>query len=170
MQFGDSLQNSGEQVTLSLPCIGRELASFTYGDGRGWPLAADGAGHSLVPLAFDSQTNGVLDYGGNWRASAYRDGSPGRADPAPVRDVLLNELMAHTDYTNGAPWQDSNDWIELFNATSNGIAFTANWYLSDDSEDLKRWAIPATNTIAATSWLTFLRWADSIRQPMSALA
>ncbi|MEI6809789.1 MAG: CotH kinase family protein, partial [bacterium] len=135
-EFSDNLANSGEKVTLSVPCINLELASFTYSDGRGWPVAADGAGHSLVPLLFDSQTNGVLDYGGNWRASAYRDGSPGRQDPEPVRDVTVNEFMAHSDYTNGAIWQDSNDWIELYNSLLSGVCFS-NWYLSDDSADLK---------------------------------
>ncbi|MEI6789526.1 MAG: lamin tail domain-containing protein, partial [bacterium] len=35
-----------------------------------------------------------------------------------------------------------------------GVCFS-NWYLSDDSADLKKWAIPGTNTIAPTNWMTF---------------
>ncbi|MEI6971100.1 MAG: lamin tail domain-containing protein, partial [bacterium] len=156
-ESSDNLNNAGEEIKLRVPCVGLTNAVFTYNDGRGWPLAADGAGHSLVPLSstVDSQTNGVLDYGGNWRASAYRDGSPGRADPEPVRDIAMNEVMSHTDYTNGALWQDSNDWIELFNASSNTVAFTTNWYLSDNADDLKKWMIPGSNSVASSNWITF---------------
>jgi hypothetical protein len=83
------------------------------------------------------------------------DGSPGEADPEPINDVLLNEIAAHTDYTNAAkPEYDSNDWMELYNTTTTGVSL-ADWYLSDSASDLKKWAIPATNTIAAEGWLAF---------------
>ena len=55
----------------------------------GASLAAAGAGHSLVPLVDSNQTTS-LDHGAAWRASAYRSGSPGVADPAPVRDVVFS--------------------------------------------------------------------------------
>ena len=147
------LSHNGETVTLKDATNG-VMAKFTYGDGRDWPAAADGAGHSLVPLPtmIADQANGALDYGGNWRASAYRDGSPGRADPNPVTDVVLNEIMAHTDFTNA--W-DSNDWIEFYNTKTSAVSFATNWYLSDDPEDLKKWMIPGTNSVAATNWITF---------------
>ncbi|MEI6148063.1 MAG: lamin tail domain-containing protein, partial [bacterium] len=150
------LSHNGETVTLKDATNG-VMATFTYGDGRDWPAATDGAGHSLVPLPtmIADQANGALDYGGNWRASAYRDGSPGRADPSPVTDVVLNEIMAHTDYSGGALWQDSNDWIEFYNTKTSAVSFTTNWYLSDDPEDLKQWMIPGTNSVAATNWITF---------------
>ena len=59
-----------------------DIVSFNYGDGRGWPLAADGPGHSLVLLdsAETIQGAGAGEYGGNWRASSRLRGSPGRAD------------------------------------------------------------------------------------------
>jgi hypothetical protein len=147
------LSHNGETVTLKDAANG-VMATFTYGDGRDWPAAADGAGHSLVPLPtmIADQANGGLDYGGNWRASAYRDGSPGRADPNPVTDVVLNEIMAHTDFLTA--W-DSNDWIEFYNKTSQTVSFTTNWFLSDDPENLKQWMIPGTNSVAATNWITF---------------
>ena len=39
--------DSGEAITLKDATNGT-LSAFTYSDGRGWPLAADGAGHSLA--------------------------------------------------------------------------------------------------------------------------
>lgn len=152
-EYGGGLANGGEQVTI-LGAYGAEIVSFEYDDGREWPLAADGAGHALVPLSLDGQDTGSLDYGRHWRAGTYRHGSPGRADPVLPASVLLNEIMAHTDYTNGPPWQDSNDWIELYNRRASTVSL-ADWYLSDDAADLRKWAIPSTNTLAANDWMTF---------------
>ena len=79
-EYTGKLSNSGERVALSDFWNGT-VAEFTYADGRGWPLSADGAGHSLVPLDLLpcwAQPEGSLDYGGNWRASTYLGGSPGR--------------------------------------------------------------------------------------------
>jgi hypothetical protein len=149
-----TLANGGEKVTLE-DGLGRRIVSFTYSDGRGWPLAAAGPGHSLVPLVTDDQAGGGLDGSVSWRASAFRDGSPGAADPEPVRDVVLNEIMAHTDYPNGAPWQTSDDWIELYNRTAAPVTLSGGWYLSDDAADLEKWLIPATNVVEALGWLTF---------------
>jgi hypothetical protein len=144
--FSGSLANGGEKLELKTGAGGTEIFSFTYGDGRGWPLGAAGAGHSLVPLerAHAGQATGALDYPGNWRASAFIGGSPGSGDPAPPPPTLvLNEITAHTDYSNPAkPEYDSNDWIELHNRGSSNVSF-AGWWLSDDPTALKKWALPA---------------------------
>ena len=70
-------------------------------------------------------------------------GSPGADDPEPQSTIVLNEVMAHTDYHDPLnPRQESNDWIELYNVTSASINLD-NWYLSDDLDALKKWAVPA---------------------------
>jgi len=150
-EYGGKLGNGGERVRLRVPG-GDEYADFTYDDSRGWPLIADGAGHTLVPLALGNQREGALDYGGNWRASAYIDGSPGFADPPAPTTVLLNEILAHTDVNN--PPYDSNDGIELHNVTGSAVSLT-NWYLSDDMGDLRKWGIPGSNAMAAGGWIWF---------------
>ena len=156
--YSGSLANDGE-ATHAQDRRGRhgDCCRLTIGNGRGWPVAANGAGHSLVPVnpIAAGQATGALDYPGNWRASAYVNGSPGQADPAvPAPTLVLNEITAHTDYTNAAlPEYDSNDWIELYNTTAASVGLT-NWYLSDDPANLTKWSIPAT-TIAARSWLSF---------------
>ncbi len=142
--FPNKLSNAGERIRL-VDTYNGTIADFEYNDGRGWPGSADGAGHSLVPLpeAIRSQPDGPLNYGGNWRASAYIHGSPGGDDAELQRTVVLNEVMAHTDLSSDLyPQHESNDWIELYN-TSNSAVNLAGWYLSDDADDLDKWAIPA---------------------------
>jgi hypothetical protein len=84
------------------------------------------------------------------------NGSPAQEDPTPPAGVVLNEIMAHTDYL--APPYDSNDWIELYNPTGSPITLLAGqWYLTDDPNtyrNLKKWAIPQT-IIPSHSWVSF---------------
>ncbi len=149
-----SLNNGGEQLTLRTAAGGTDIVSFNFGDGRDWPPAADGAGHSLVldPAALQAEGDGAGNFGGNWHASGWMRGSPGRADETATPPVLLNEVVAHTDFTNAL---DSNDWIELFNPGETNFVFGAGWYLSDEAAALKKWAIPATNVVPSRGWLTF---------------
>lgn len=153
--YGGSLDNSGEEIKLQAPGGEVEICSFKYSSGRGWPLAAQ-AGHSLVPMAAaQGQGTGALDYGGNWRASTFMKGSPGHADPSPPAPLLrLNEVKAHTDHTDPLkPEYDSNDWIELFNASSEPILL-AGYYLSDDTGNLRKFALPGVS-IPARGFIVF---------------
>ncbi|MFT5121966.1 MAG: hypothetical protein ACI97B_000591 [Verrucomicrobiales bacterium] len=149
--FSGSLDNDGDGFNLNNQ-DDETLLSVDYRDGRGWPLAADGAGHSLVPFRAADQMDGALDYPGNWRASSYLDGSPGTSDPDLVREVLLNEIVAHTDVN--APPYDSNDQIELFNNGDTAIPL-GDWYLSDDADDLRKWVIPSNRSIPSRGWILF---------------
>ncbi len=153
--YSGNLSNSGENITLEDFWNG-VIAKFEYDDGRGWPLSADGGGHSLVPLdgAILDEPEGSLNYGGNWRACTYFVGSPGLDDPETVTTVVLNEIMAHTNYSDPQhPQYDSSDWIELYNTTGTSINLQG-WYLSDDVHELKKWAIPAID-IPGYSWISF---------------
>jgi hypothetical protein len=154
--YSGSLNNGGEMVVLTDSFNGT-IADFDYNDGYGWPISTDGAGHSMIPLdsALVGQPYGSLRYCGNWRASTYIKGSPGADDPAPIAGVVINEVMAHTDYTNPLyPDYDSNDWIELYNPTGSSIAYNSNWYLSDNPDNLKKWPLPA-GSLAAGGRVSF---------------
>ena len=96
-----------------------------------------------MPLtsALLNEPSGSLEYPGNWRASMYIGGSPGQDDLDPGLTVVLNELMT------------SGDWVELYNPTASSVDLTG-WYLSDDPDDLSKWAIPAV-TIPAQDYLSF---------------
>lgn len=145
--FTGKLANEGEKITLKTAAEGDDFISFEYSDGRGWTIAADGAGHSLVPLdsIVATETDGSLYYGANWRPSVFIGGSPGKADPTPIRNILLNEIVANAS--------GGNDWIELYNASSSAVSL-GGWFLSDDETDLKKWAIPAQE-IPAGGYVSF---------------
>ena len=98
--FIGALNNGGEQLVLRTSAGGTDIANFNYGDGRGWPPQADGTGHSLVLLdsALAAQGSGAGEYAGNWRASTFLRGSPGRADAVAPAGLVLNEIVAHTDF------------------------------------------------------------------------
>ncbi len=154
-EYAGKFSNNGENVNL-VDLWNGTIAEFAYNNSRGWPLSAAGGGHSLVPLisALPGEPEGSLNYGGNWRASTYIGGSPGTDDPEPEATVVLNEIMAHTDYHNPQlPQHESNDWIELYNTAATSINLN-NWYLSDDIDELRKWAIPAVD-IAGHSYISF---------------
>jgi len=149
--YDGNLSNGGEQLNIKTAFAGDLIVSFEYDDGRGWPLPADGAGHSLVPLVLDNQAGGALDYGRNWRYSARIGGSPGAADAEPPVSARLNEIAAHTD-TELPPPEDSDDWIELYNPTAAPVNL-ADWYLSDDPNQLDKYRFAADAAIAANGFL-----------------
>ena len=135
--YSGKLSNSGEQITLTAVDGETAVLDFEYQDGRGWPLAADGAGHSLIPLASANQEqgSGALYYGGNWRSSVFMSGSPGLDNPDVNSNVVLNEIYAHSENSSSP-----QDWIEIFNASEEAVDLQG-WYLSDDADMLSKWAI-----------------------------
>lgn len=73
-------------------------------------------------------------------------------------DVRINEFMA----SNLAAVKDSagdyDDWIEIFNNTSNPVDFTG-WYLSDDTKNITKWRFPNGIVIAPKGY--FIVWCDN---------
>ena len=83
------------------------LLTVPYSNVYPWPVATDGTGHSLV-LA--NPTYGEGDPRA-WDISDVVGGSPGQMDgyrPSPLRNVVINEFLAHTD-------PPDYDYIELYN-------------------------------------------------------
>lgn len=155
-EYSGKLANDGETLKLE-DFLNGTILEFTYNDSRSWPLAADGAGHSLIPLdsALQAGRIGPLDYGKNWRASSYINGSPGLDDPSLTSSIVINEFLAHTDLSDPAyPNYDSNDWIELYNIAGTSVTFDGNWYLTDDIDNLQKWAIPPA-TLNSENFVAF---------------
>ena len=122
---------------------GAVLIDFTYRNDPPWPLAATGAGHSLV-LARPSYGD---DDPRAWAASVNPGGSPRVAEPAPITTystILINEVLAHTD-----PPQE--DYIELYNygaaaVNIGGLALT-------DDPNTNKFLISGGTTIGARGFL-----------------
>ncbi len=127
--FAGQLDNSGERVTL-LDRFGQPIASFRYRPDGDWPWRAAGLGSTLeiVDAAIEPAS------ATNWRASTEFGGSPGAPGVGPLRTVVFNELLTHTD----PPLVDA---IELLNLASEPID-VGGWYLSDKREDLFLYRFP----------------------------
>ncbi|MCX7736474.1 MAG: CotH kinase family protein [Candidatus Kapabacteria bacterium] len=71
--------------------------------------------------------------------------------------VVINEFMASNTKTIQDPQGDYDDWIELFNTSSNDINLSG-MYLSDKLDNLKKWKFPDNTIIKANGYLII--WAD----------
>ncbi len=73
-----------------------------------------------------------------------------------VGDIVINEFMASNDATYADEEGEYDDWIELYNTTDFDIS-TAGLYLSDNPDNLDKWALPDV-IIPADGYLII--WAD----------
>ncbi len=76
---------------------------------------------------------------------------------AETSPVVFNELMARNVTTIADPQGDYDDWIELYNKSSE-IVDLSGMYLSDNPENPLKWQFPEDTTIASGGYL--LVWAD----------
>ena len=112
------------------------VVEVSYSGDPPWPVAADGAGHSLV-LARPSLGEKNPDA---WAASDLMGGSPGQPETVganPYRTIIINEFLSHTD-------PPDFDFIELFNYSASAVDLS-NCILTDDPTT-NRFVIP-TNTV-----------------------
>ena len=129
------LRNIGDAVFLEVP----------YRGANPWPIAADGAGHSLV-LSRPSYGEGDPK---SWSASDKIDGSPGKAEPYgldSISSVVINEFLANTD-------EPTEDFIELFNRSTQAVDLSGA-FLSDEG-GINRFQIPNGTILAGTSHISF---------------
>ena len=108
--YAGQLSNQGEKLALA-DAASTPVFSVTYNNKEPWPLAAAGLGSSLVLV--DPYT--PADNPSNWVASAQLNGSPGGPDRFFVRDVVINEVLAHTD----PPQEDAVELLERYHWPGN---------------------------------------------------
>ena len=95
------------------------LLEVNYDSKAPWPPGPDGSGHSLV-LARPSFGEDLPEA---WAQSDRFGGSPGKVDGygwEPGRNVMLNEILAHTDFPEV-------DYVELYNHSKAASGFV--WLL-----------------------------------------
>ncbi len=142
---GDSQSNITTGSTFYPLIIEDEVI---YSDGGNWPSRADGIGSTLTKKI--SSTWGMDAE--NWRSSNEFEGNPGSAGK-PEGEIAITEVLSHTDY----PQQDT---IELYNPGASDVEI-GGWYLSDtpeeatNTEDFRKYQIPAGTVIPAGGYLTF---------------
>ena len=143
--YGGQLDNAGERLTLEGP-LGEPILDFVYADG--WYPITDGHGFSLAIV----DENGATSSWGNaasWRPDGVLQGTPGQPGSAlpGFPTVVIHEALTHTDLP-------SVDAIELHNRGAT-IAAIGGWYLTDDSDNPKKFRIPAGATIPAGGYAVY---------------
>jgi hypothetical protein len=140
--FDGSLDNAGEILTFGHPLVAT-LESLEYNDAGSWPNRADGGGSSLELI----DISGDHADGSNWRSSSEYGGSPGQAGTGPRTDVLVNEVLTHSD-------DPLVDTIELHN-TTDALIDIGGWFLSDGGGDYAKFEIPAGTEIPGGGYVVF---------------
>jgi hypothetical protein len=149
--FEGSLPNSSGRVRLRRsqaqnPQEDAILLEVNYSDQPPWPLAADGAGHSLVL----SRASYGEDDPRAWSASVSLGGAPGGPDALTASvytNVVINEFLAHTD-------EPAWDYIELYNTATQAI--NIGGCTLSDAVGTNKFAIPAGTIIPARGHKVFL--------------
>ena len=62
--------------------------------------------------------------------------------------LKITEFLAANDNGLTDEFGESSDWIEIEN-TSSSATDLSQWFLTDDLDNLERWAFPAGTTLAA---------------------
>ncbi len=120
--WSGTLQNSSGTLRLHNN-LGATLFEMDYTGDPPYPVAADGAGHSLVlarPSFGESDARA-------WAASDVVGGTPGTNEVAAANSfasIFINEFLAHTD-------PPDVDYIELFNYSTSAVNLVG-CTLSDD--------------------------------------
>ncbi len=84
-----SLNNAGDSLRLE-DAAGAKLCTLDFGDGGKWPVAADGAGHTLVVV----NPNRAIDDWRNWTKSNQQGGTPGSAEVTAAEEPVANPEVA----------------------------------------------------------------------------
>ena len=139
-EFGDSLSNGGEKLTLK-DGEGLTIVSVDYDDDGFWPISADGYGRSLVLADLEGDPDRPL----TWRPSAEIYGSPGRANGAAgVPAVWINEVV-----------NSAGGGVELYNPSASEVD-VSGWQLSDELSGagaLPGFQLPADSLLPAGGYL-----------------
>jgi regulation of enolase protein 1 (concanavalin A-like superfamily) len=142
--FTHKLSNTGDTLTL-LNQSGAVRDDLTYSSEMPWPVAADGAGHSLVC----TKPSFGEDDPRAWSASQLIGGSPGYDDPIapnPWKGLLLNEILF-------VPGNGDSAFIEVYNPSSGLIDLSG--CLLTDSPVTNKFRIPDGTHLAPGTWTSF---------------
>ncbi|MBN9691124.1 MAG: lamin tail domain-containing protein [Verrucomicrobia bacterium] len=144
--FVGQLPNNSGTIQLE-NSSGAVLLDVGYSDNPPWPVAADGAGHSLV-LRRPSFGNGSAQA---WGASRNSGGSPGGPEilsPNPWDGLVIEEALA-----NPAPAQA--EFIEIGNRGHEPVDASGCWL--SDSPDTSRFRIPDGTRLGPGERVVFSR-------------
>ena len=160
----------GDMITISTSITDGNSAYIGYRINKFAPftkveMVSDGSGIFQVTIPVKAAYTEYYIYSENDNAGKF---SPQRAEHefynftatsvnTSIGDVVINEFMASNDMTQVDQDGEYDDWIELYNNSNLDIDLSG-YFLSDISEDIMSWQIPAETVISANGYLMI--WAD----------
>jgi hypothetical protein len=127
------------------PDKGRDHLSFSL-DALGETLRLNASATSVIDGAdFEAMAPEVS--AGRWPDGTtnivwfHQTPTPGESNYLPHPAIVLNEILTHTD----PPWEDA---IEVHNRSGQAVDL-GGWYLSNQSEELRRCQLPAHTVVPA---------------------
>lgn len=167
--LSDSLARPNKHLLPQLSFLGTGLYAYLKLDADEKPEAGadhvnfklSGTGESIVvssrtgvleqTIAFGPQLSGVsegkIPDGAVTVVSFSSSSSPGKPNYLPLEEVVINEILTHTD----EPFEDA---VEIRNNSSQ-VLDIGGWYLSDSGVNLRKYQIPPNTTIAPGGFRVF---------------
>jgi hypothetical protein len=137
-------------VADGTPAQGANHVSFKLSKNGSYLALYSGAG-MIDGLHFGIQALGVsqgrVPDGGAYPVSFPKSSTPGSSNYLPLENVLINEVLTHTD----PPLEDA---IELYNPTTQDILI-GGWFLSDSPANWKKFRIPDGTLLPAKGYAVF---------------
>jgi hypothetical protein len=136
------------------PGAGADHVNFRLAAGGEYIGIATANGTLIDWVRFEAQALGVsqgrLPDGAANTNSFPSTPSPGESNFLPIQNVLINEVLTHSD----PPFEDA---IELRNTSALPVNI-GGWFLSDSRTVLKKYRIPTNMVIAAHSFKVFYEY------------
>ncbi len=101
-------------------------------------------------LQVSGTSQGRLPDGGSSIVTFSNSASPNASNFLPLPNVVINEVLAHTD----PPLEDA---IELYNTSANPVSI-GGWFLSNSEIDQKRYQIPDGTSIPGHGYKVFYEY------------
>lgn len=133
------LAKGGDHVNFSLDSLGEPIALYS----RTKSLLDK----RLISKTIPGESEGRLPNGATRITKFPSTPTPGKSNYLPVKDVVINEVLTHTD----PPFEDA---IELRNLSGNPVDI-GNWWISNSESSLKKYRIPSNTTLTARGVMAF---------------
>lgn len=143
-----------EFVADGVPTAGSDHVNFALGaDGEALGLTHSNL-TAIDSISFGAQATGVsqgrLPDGAAGIVDFPTTPTPGSGNFLPLGNVVINELIAHTD----APLEDA---VEIYNPTGDDVDISG-WYLSDSQNNLLKWRVPNNTVVPANGYIVFYEY------------
>ena len=135
----DTASTSPDRVNFKISKSGDDIGIFTE---SGIAIDAVTYGAQITDVS-----EGRLPDAGANIVKFYATPTPGASNYLPLNNVVINEILTHTD----PPMQDS---LELFNTTTADVSI-GGWYISDSPTDFRKFQIPVGTVIKASGFRVF---------------